>query len=100
MASSCRNAGRLAGIPGVLLHGRLDLGSPLTTAWELAQAWPDADLVVVDDSGHTRSDTMRELHAPRHGSLRGRLDLLARGVRRRATFLGTTIRHASTMISR
>jgi proline iminopeptidase len=56
-----RNAGRLAGIPGVLLHGRHDLGSPVGTAWELAQAWPGAELVVVEDSGHTGSDTMRRL---------------------------------------
>jgi proline iminopeptidase len=55
-----RNAGRLKGIPAVLFHGRLDLGSPLGTAWELAQAWPDARLVVIDDSGHTGSDTMKE----------------------------------------
>ena len=55
------NAGRLAGIPGVLLHGRHDLGSPLGTAWELAQAWPGSELVVVDDSGHTGSDAMRRL---------------------------------------
>jgi proline iminopeptidase len=55
------NAGRLAGIPGVLLHGRHDLGSPVGTAWELAQAWPGSELVVVDDSGHTGSDTMRRL---------------------------------------
>ena len=54
-----RDAGRLAGIPGVLIHGRQDMGSPVGTAWELAQAWPDARLVVVDDSGHTGSDTMR-----------------------------------------
>ncbi|WP_431896764.1 prolyl aminopeptidase [Nonomuraea sp. bgisy101] len=59
-----RDAHKLAGIPGVLIHGRFDLGSPLGTAWELAQAWPDARLVVVDDSGHTGSDTMRkEIHA-------------------------------------
>jgi proline iminopeptidase len=60
-----RDAGRLAGIPGVLLHGRLDLGSPLDTAWALARAWPDAELVVVDDSGHTGSGTMsqRKRHA-------------------------------------
>jgi proline iminopeptidase len=59
-----REAHRLAGIPGVLIHGRLDLGSPLTTAWELARAWPDATLHVVDDSGHTGSDTMsREIRA-------------------------------------
>lgn len=45
-------AGRLAGIPGVLIHGRLDLGGPLTTAWELARAWPGAELHVVEDAGH------------------------------------------------
>lgn len=55
-----RNAGRLEGIPGVLLHGRLDLGSPVGTASELAQAWPGAELVVVHDSGHTGSGTMRD----------------------------------------
>ncbi len=54
-----RDAGRLAGITGVLIHGRLDLGSPLGTAWELARAWPDAQLVVIGDSGHTGSDAMR-----------------------------------------
>jgi len=55
-----RDAGRLAGIPGVLLHGRLDLGGPLEPAWALARAWPDAELVVIADSGHTGSDTMTE----------------------------------------
>ncbi|GGL29967.1 proline iminopeptidase [Planomonospora parontospora subsp. antibiotica] len=55
-----REAHRLAGIPGVLIHGRFDLGSPLDTAWQLARAWPDARLVVVEDSGHTGSGTMRE----------------------------------------
>ncbi len=54
-----RNVDCLAGIPGVLIHGRLDMGSPLQTAWELARAWPDARLVVVEDSGHTGSDAMR-----------------------------------------
>ena len=53
-----RDADRLAGIPGVLIHGRLDMGSPLGTAWELARAWPDAQLVVVDDAGHTGSKAM------------------------------------------
>ena len=54
-----RDANRLAGIRGVLVHGRLDLGSPLVTAWELARAWPDARLVLVDDAGHTGTDAMR-----------------------------------------
>ncbi|MFE3825860.1 prolyl aminopeptidase [Streptomyces sp. NPDC059092] len=50
-----RDAGRLAGIPGVLVHGRHDLAGPLGTAWELARAWPDARLVVIDDAGHKGS---------------------------------------------
>jgi len=54
-----RDAGRLAGIPGVLIHGRLDLGGPPVTAWELARAWPDAELHVIEDSGHTGSPEMR-----------------------------------------
>lgn len=66
-----RDAGRLAGIPGVLLHGRHDLSSPYGTAWELAQVWPDARLTVVDDAGHKGSDTMREL-------VTGALDRFAR----------------------
>jgi proline iminopeptidase len=55
-----RDAARLAGIPGVLLHGRLDLGAPLQVAWELAQAWADAEFVVLDDSGHTGSQSMSQ----------------------------------------
>lgn len=53
-----RDAGRLAGIPGVLVHGRHDLGCPVNTAWELAQAWPDAELVIIEDSGHTGSPAL------------------------------------------
>jgi proline iminopeptidase len=55
-----RDAGRLAGIPGVLVHGRLDLSSPLDTAWDLARAWPGAQLVVVGDAGHMGSDATRD----------------------------------------
>jgi proline iminopeptidase len=54
-------AGRLAGIPGVLIHGRLDLSCPLDTAWELARAWPDAKLITPADSGHRGSVTKRLL---------------------------------------
>jgi proline iminopeptidase len=55
-----RDAGRLAGIPGVLVHGRHDLGSPIITAWELAKVWPDAQLVIIEDSGHTGSAAMNQ----------------------------------------
>jgi proline iminopeptidase len=53
-----RDTQRLEGIPGVLIHGRLDLGGPLITAWELARAWPGAELHVIEDSGHTGSPDM------------------------------------------
>jgi proline iminopeptidase len=51
-----REAHRLAGIPGALIQGRLDLGCPLITAWRLAQAWPGSELVTVDDAGHDGRD--------------------------------------------
>jgi proline iminopeptidase len=53
-----RDAGRLAGIPGVLVHGRFDLGGPAMVAWELAQAWPGAELHLVR-TGHAGGDEMR-----------------------------------------
>lgn len=43
---------RLAAIPGALVHGRLDLSSPLATAWALARAWPSARLTIVGTGGH------------------------------------------------
>ncbi|MGH6654313.1 MAG: prolyl aminopeptidase [Actinocrinis sp.] len=55
-----REAGRLAGIPGVLVHGRFDMGGPVRTAWELAKAWPDAKLHIIDDAGHMGSGAFAE----------------------------------------
>jgi pimeloyl-ACP methyl ester carboxylesterase len=49
----------LAAIPGVLIHGRLDLSGPVNTAWELARAWPGAELLIDDHSGHRGSDIKR-----------------------------------------
>jgi proline iminopeptidase len=52
-----REAHRLAGIPGVLIHGRLDMGGPLDTAWQLARAWPGAQLTVIEDAGHLGNES-------------------------------------------
>ncbi|MDP9224806.1 MAG: prolyl aminopeptidase [Actinomycetota bacterium] len=52
-----QNAHLLTGTPGVLVHGRMDLGSPVDVAWELAQAWPDAELHLVD-TGHGGGEEM------------------------------------------
>ena len=52
-----RDAGKLEGIPALLVHGRHDLGGPPKTAWDLAKAWPGAELVIIEDAGHTGSET-------------------------------------------
>jgi proline iminopeptidase len=54
-----RNVDRLAGIAGVLLHGRVDLGGPAVDAWELSQLWPDARLTIFDGSGHQGNQAVR-----------------------------------------
>jgi proline iminopeptidase len=52
-----RNAHTLAGIPGVLLHGRLDLSGPPDVAWQLARAWPGSELHFIP-GGHTGDEEM------------------------------------------
>ncbi len=51
--SLLRNAGRLAGIPGVIVHGRYDVICPIVSAAELAAAWPGARFEIVPDAGHS-----------------------------------------------
>jgi proline iminopeptidase len=46
-------AGSLAAIPGILVNGRFDLQAPIEHAWTLKKAWPRAELVIVDGSGHS-----------------------------------------------
>jgi proline iminopeptidase len=47
-----REAKTLAGIPGVLVQGRLDVSGPPDIAWQLAQAWPGCEFVLVEQAGH------------------------------------------------
>ncbi|RKS77607.1 proline iminopeptidase [Motilibacter peucedani] len=42
----------LTDVPGVLVHGRLDVSSPLDSAWRLHTRWPGSELVVLDSDGH------------------------------------------------
>ena len=51
-----RGVSRLAGIPAVLIHGRLDLGGPLVGPWRLHKAWPGSELVVLGEAGHDGRD--------------------------------------------
>jgi proline iminopeptidase len=52
-----RDVPALDGIPGVLIHGRYDVSSPLETAWRLSQHWATSRLHVLDDAGHGGGDT-------------------------------------------
>ncbi len=47
-----RDAAALNGIPGVLIHGRYDVSSPLETAWRLSRRWTTSRLHVLPDTGH------------------------------------------------
>ncbi|MDA8541252.1 prolyl aminopeptidase [Gammaproteobacteria bacterium] len=40
-------------IPTVIVQGRYDIVCPISTAWELSQNWPEAELIVAPSSGHT-----------------------------------------------
>ncbi|MFN3623564.1 MAG: prolyl aminopeptidase [Hyphomicrobium sp.] len=50
------DAHRLAGIPGIIVHGRYDVVTPMKNAWDLKRAWPSAELRIVADAGHAMSE--------------------------------------------
>lgn len=56
-----RQAGRLAGIPGVLVQGKFDVSGPPDIAWNLAQVWPDTEFILVEEAGHGASPDMTEV---------------------------------------
>ncbi|MFN4262657.1 MAG: prolyl aminopeptidase [Thioalkalivibrionaceae bacterium] len=51
-----RDAGRLAHIPGVIVHGRYDVICPVDQAIALHQTWPRASLEVIPDAGHSAAE--------------------------------------------
>lgn len=40
-------------IPAVIVQGRYDVVCPATSAWALHRRWPEADLKIIDDAGHS-----------------------------------------------
>ena len=52
-----RDVGKLKGIPGIIVQGRHDICTPPTSAWELKKAWPQVELWIVHDAGHSASET-------------------------------------------
>jgi len=46
-------AARLRHIPCRIAHGRYDMCTPMSNAWDLKQAWPEAELEIIGDAGHS-----------------------------------------------
>lgn len=47
------NVAKIRQIPGVIVQGRYDIVCPMTSAWDLHRAWPEADLRIIPDAGHS-----------------------------------------------
>ena len=47
------DVGRIRHIPAVIVQGRHDVVCPMVTAWDLHRAWPEAELQVIGDAGHS-----------------------------------------------
>jgi proline iminopeptidase len=46
-------AARLKHLPCRMVHGRYDMCTPLANAWDLKQRWPEAELEIIHDAGHS-----------------------------------------------
>jgi proline iminopeptidase len=46
-------AARFGDLPGVIVHGRYDVVTPIESAWELSRVWRKAQLRIVPDAGHS-----------------------------------------------
>jgi proline iminopeptidase len=70
-----RNVRRIRHIPAVIVQGRYDVICPMRSAWHLHRAWPEAQLRVAADSGHSAFEpgiTRELVAATDRYSLRGR----------------------------
>ncbi|MBD2100800.1 prolyl aminopeptidase [Leptolyngbya sp. FACHB-261] len=50
------NVDRIRQIPAVIVQGRYDIVCPMISAWELHRAWPEAELKVIADAGHSMTE--------------------------------------------
>ncbi len=50
------NVSKIRHIPTVIVQGRYDVVCPMASAWELKKAFPEADLQVIADAGHSISE--------------------------------------------
>lgn len=50
------NVDRIRQIPSVIVQGRYDVVCPMMSAWELHRAWPEAEVRIIPDAGHSISE--------------------------------------------
>ena len=50
------NVDKIRSIPTVIVQGRYDVVCPMTSAWDLHRALPEAEFIVVPDAGHSVSE--------------------------------------------
>ncbi|MDG6078224.1 prolyl aminopeptidase [Erythrobacter litoralis] len=55
-AQLLKNADKIAEIPGIIVQGRHDICTPAVSAYDLTKVWPQAELWIVDDAGHSASE--------------------------------------------
>ncbi len=51
-----RDVDAIRHIPGIIIHGRYDVITPMKNAWDLKTAWPEAELRIVPLSGHAMTE--------------------------------------------
>ena len=51
-----QNVATIRHIPAVIVQGRYDVVCPMASAWELHRAWPEAELVIVANAGHSATE--------------------------------------------
>jgi proline iminopeptidase len=50
------NVNKIRNIPGIIIQGRYDVVCPVMSAWDLHRAWPEADLKIIGDAGHSATE--------------------------------------------
>lgn len=50
------NVDKIRNIPGVIVQGRYDCVCPATSAWDLHKKWPEAELHIIPDAGHSAKE--------------------------------------------
>jgi proline iminopeptidase len=50
------NIYRIKHLPAIIIQGRYDLCCPPVTAYDVAKAWPLAELIIVPDAGHSTKE--------------------------------------------